>query len=199
MNHGVWGEMAEYFPFEQSDFINLGFMYNMLTQPLMPTKKSIYITHSLGALWALKNCAEDIEALVIINGFTNFTNFVDKRVLSAMQKRLKRDPKAQMQEFWQNIGLGKSLDHTLDIDKLHEGLDWLINWDISAELKSLNAPILSLAGEQDPLLPLAKIKQEWAGVDLKINESGGHLLPLTHPEWCAAQIKEFLVKNELEK
>lgn len=199
MGSGVWGITSQYFPFEQSNFIDLGFLYRFTPKTINSAKKSIYITHSLGALWALKNCAEDIEALIIINGFTNFTNFVDERVLRTMQKRLMRDPRAQMQEFWGNIGLEKPLRQALDEDKLHEGLDWLINWDINAELKSLNAPILSLAGGQDPLLPLDKIKQEWAGVDLIIKEDGGHLLPLNEAEWCAEQIKEFLVKNELEK
>ena len=193
MDSGIWDKLAKYFPSEQSHFVDLWFIGAEHTPPNNP---SIYITHSLGTLWALKYHTPNINALIAINSFTNFTNFVDERILLTMQKQLRRNPQALMNEFWQNIGLENPLDQNLNIDKLREGLDWLINWNEKAEL---NAPILSLAGKQDSLLPITQTKKEWAGTNLEVKEDGGHILPLSHPEWCADKIKGFLSEYKLEK
>ena len=144
-----------------------------------------------------------MNALIAINGFSNFTNFVEERTLQTMQKRLARNPSAQMQSFWHNCGIDEQTQNTLDPrlnkDKLQEGLEWLINWDTSKELNALPVPILPLGGDKDLILPLDKMKEAWSGFDLKIKKDGNHILPLSHPEWCIEKIKEFIGELKLER
>ncbi len=199
MDSDIWKDISKYFPKEQSHFIDLGFVGNGDNVADIPKGgKKIFITHSLGTLWAVKHHADNMAGLVSINGFADFSNFVDKRDLITMQRQLKRNPKQQMQDFWDMINLKNDLDPSLNIDKLHEGLQWLINWDMSAKLSDLNIPILSLMGGADPLLPLNTMEKEWSDTNIKTIENGGHILPLSHPKWCAEEIKKFIIEHELE-
>ena len=199
MDSRLWEGFHESFPKKQSYFVNLGFINNGDNVSSIPfDSKSIFITHSLGTLWALKYHSHNMAGLISINGFVNFRNFVDKRNLLAMQKQLQRNPEQQMQDFWDMINFKNDLDQNLNIDKLHEGLEWLINWDMSAKLSDLNIPILSLMGDEDRLLPLPKMEKEWLMADIKIMKNGGHILPLSHSKWCVEKIREFIVEYKLE-
>lgn len=186
-----WDALLAFFPRADTTKIDLGFIG---TEHLVrPHRPAIYVTHSLGTLWSLKNHSAHMSALVSINGFYRFKDFVPARILETMKVRLKTEPAIQMKEFWEISGLPPH--HDLNRDQLACGLDWLSSWDARKELESLNCPVLSLAGDQDPLLPLDKMKAHWAGFDLRVKKGGGHALPLTEPQWCArqiaAQIKEF--------
>lgn len=203
MDTGVWDKITTHLPAKNSYFINIGFTGEE-TYPTIPTDKpAIYITHSLGTAYALKRHKKNMNALIAINGFSNFTNFVEERTLQTMQKRLARNPSAQMQSFWHNCGIDEQTQNTLDPrlnkDKLQEGLEWLINWDTSKELNALPVPILPLGGDKDLILPLDKMKEAWSGFDLKIKKDGNHILPLSHPEWCIEKIKEFIGELKLER
>ncbi len=199
MDSDIWREISEYFPKEQSHFIDLGFINSNNVANIPNDDSNIFITHSLGTLWALKHHAPNMAGLIAINGFTNFTNFTPKRILQAMQKQLQRSPSQQMSDFWNSCGLDEPLNKNLNIDKLHEGLKWLIDWDMNAELNNLSVPALSLIGSKDPFLPLEKVEKQWAGADVKIAANGGHILPLSHPKWCAQAIREFIIEYKLEK
>jgi len=50
---------------------------------------------------------------------------------------------------------------------------------------------LVLHGGADPLLPPAMRDAVFAGAPRETLAGGGHLLPLTHPEWVAARIRAF--------
>ncbi len=209
MDNRVWGKLLTHFPEEKIRFINLCFTNNIIPSKVEGSlhslsvgrdDKAIYITHSLGTMWALKHHYHDMAGLITINGFTNFTDFIDKRILRSMQKHLKRNPNILMNEFWDNISLPSDLrSDNLNIDRLYEGLEWLINWDVEPELKALQVPILSLAGNKDPLLSNKMLEKQLLSTNININENGGHILPLTHPEWCANKIKEFISEFRLEK
>ncbi len=199
MDSNVWGEMSEYFPKEQCHFVNLGFIgEEKITVP--NNKNNIFITHSLGTMWALKYHADNMAGLVAINGFTNFKHFTPERTLLTMQKHLQRNHLRQMHDFWKmcDIDIYNNAEN-LNIDRLHEGLKWLINWDMGKEFSDLNIPTLSLIGDKDPLLPTVKMEKEWQKADIKIAENGGHILPLSHPKWCIDKIKDFNRGFELER
>jgi pimeloyl-[acyl-carrier protein] methyl ester esterase len=48
-----------------------------------------------------------------------------------------------------------------------------------------------LAGRNDPIMPAAMTEHGFAGHPIHWHD-GGHLLPLTHPKWCADKIRECL-------
>ncbi|PCI54959.1 MAG: hypothetical protein COB36_08895 [Alphaproteobacteria bacterium] len=154
-------------------------------------------------MWALKHHAPDMKALIVINGFTCFPPFTLERTLRTMQKRLARNAGAQMHSFWDSCGLPEeaqnSLDGALNIDRLQDGLEWLIDWDMADALQALSVPILSLNGREDLVLPHEKMQTQWAGFDLQTHEPGGHILPLSHPDWCVDKIKDFVREHALEK
>ena len=184
-----WDGLIDCLPGIKTSRIDLGFIESSASLEKI-SDPAVYITHSLGTMWALKNHHADMKALVSINGFSYFQNFTDERVLRAMKTRLKRDPKAQMEEFWKSYGLPSS--QNLNISTLQKGLEWLTSWDARKELEALTCPVLSLAGQNDPLLPLPLMKEEWEDFDLHICEDGNHALPLNNPQWCTDHIKEFL-------
>lgn len=203
MDKTVWDALLPHLPDINATLIDLGFIGYDINTDLSQNKPRIFITHSLGTAWTLKRHYGSIDALISINGFANFKNYSDERTLNTMQKRLKRSPSAQMKSFWNACDLPQNMQNALDphlnIDRLHTGLDWLLQWDESTRLKDISAPILSLAGQNDRVAPLLQAKQEWQSHTLKIHEEAGHTLPLSHPEWCAHHIKEFISGIELEK
>lgn len=190
-----WKGLIKCLPGIKASKIDLGFIggqENIAEQPhdAVIHDTAIYVTHSLGTMWALKNRHANMKALITINGFPCFKNFTDERVLQVMKKRLKRNPGAQMKEFWQGGGL--PFHENFNIEKLQTGLEWLTSWDANQELKGLKCPVLSLAGQSDPILPISIMQQEWEGHALQICDGAGHALPLSHSQWCAERIKDFV-------
>ena len=188
-----WKEVIPFFPEYECLCINLGFLGN--EQKNIPISQNqnrdIYVTHSLGTLWTIRNCSENMCSLIAINGFTTFRRFASKEILTEMKSDLLKSPKAHMKDFWNKICIQDSQE-TLNIDMLANGLDWLAEWNEKAHLKTLNIPVLALAGRQDKILPLPQMQKEWSRYDMHVHNNGGHILPKTHASWCAQQIKDFL-------
>ncbi len=89
----------------------------------------------------------------------------------------------------------KLKDHT-NQPRLRDGLDELRDGDATGTLSSLQASGLVLASRNDPLVPVAATEAlaSASSATLAWHETGGHILPLSDPEWCAEQIKNY-VKN----
>ncbi len=109
--------------------------------------------------------------------------------MRAMKMRLRQEPESQMEDFWEMCNL-QSYDN-LNIEQLCNGLEWLSSWDMREALAEFESPVLSLFGQNDPLLPMAEMEKQWAGLDFKICENAGHTLPVSKPQWCADHIKAF--------
>ncbi len=170
--------------------INLGFTSDVQDIEKSPLEKSIYITHSLGAMWALKNRRDHMQALIVINGFSCFKTFTSPRILKRMQQKLNNDPRAQMQDFWSATGLPPR-DH-LNQGQLKHGLDWLESWDYANELDQLTCPVTAIFGNNDPILDTSLMQDHWRSYECYIIDNGGHNLPVTHHHKCAETIKEFI-------
>lgn len=187
-----WQPLLRSLSYKNCDVVDFGYFDSEMCLP--DFEEAIYVTHSLGTMWALKNRADHMKALIAVSGFGLFQNFVDARVLESMQKNLGRSAEKQMQEFWSMCGMTPEQEN-LNVEALQEGLSFLCEGDESETLKNLSVPVLSLAGEQDKVTSLKKMKQEWSGFDLRICADGGHVLPQSHVSWCAEEITGFI--NEL--
>ena len=185
-----WNALIKQLPEIKTQTIDLGFVGTSQTPQKQIDHPAIYVTHSLGTMWALKHHHADMKALIAINGFACFQSFTDAKTLRAMKARIKREPQSQMNDFWDMCNLPKSDD--INPAKLAEGLEWLSSWDAGDALKTLECPVLSLAGSNDPILSMPQMKQEWGGYDLRICEGAGHALPITDTQWCVEQIKAFV-------
>lgn len=157
----------------------------------------IAVGHSLGALWWLTS---DLpwRRLAAINGFPRFTATRDfpqgvaPRVLERMRRRFGEAPAAVLADFQAACG-GAGPALPADPAALAAGLESLGRLDGRSAWDSRAADIRLLAGRRDAIVPpgltdtaassLSKDHLEWI-------EDGGHLLPLTHPEKCAAFIRD---------
>lgn len=190
----IWDQTIENLPEFDCQTINLGFIgkntsrtsANIADTNLEP---SIYITHSLGTMWALKFKKLSMKAFIAINGFSCFKSFTTPKTLKRMQLKLKRAPQIQMQEFYDTTKLPVSED--LNIEDLNTGLEWLMNWDLTEELKDLTCSVKSIYGDIDPILDLAQMQSHWSDYNSHIVEKGGHNLPLTNAQDCATIIKSI--------
>ena len=179
-----------------SECINLGFC-GPNTYPLGTDGETVFIGHSLGFMWALEDIYEPPKALIAINGFTRFTSTllfpgVVPRVLKRMRKAFETEPEAVLYDFLERCGTSWRPEWH-DDPMLAEGLRWLAEWDKREAYRALACPTLALAGLNDPIVTPEATDANFKGFASDILwADGGHLLPLTHPEWCADQIDAFL-------
>ncbi len=156
---------------------------------------TVVIGHSLGVMWALEQGCSDICAFISINGFDCFYRDVNPASISLMRRGLKRNPYAQMCDFWKRCGAGSTPffnAESLNAQALADGLEQLAQGDYSAQRKALTAPVLALASTQDAIVPQEMSTSIWQNADLRLCETGSHVLPLTHTQWCAQHIDGFL-------
>jgi pimeloyl-[acyl-carrier protein] methyl ester esterase len=150
-------------------------------------RPDLMIGHSLGAMLLARRWPD--VPLVAINGFDRFcgADAVPPRVVERMAKRFAQDPAKVLDDFRANIGAAAA-PAIVSRERLADDLAILA--DQSAPSTHL-APLLVLQAGDDPLLPPALRAGAFGGADACISPDGGHLLPLTRPEWCAAQISSF--------
>lgn len=84
------------------------------------------------------------------------------------------------------VGWGEGENASSLSPQLLQGLGWLMEWQ--ADLPA--CPLLALHGAGDVIVPLADATAQFP--DLLVCPDAPHALPLTHPEWCAARIRDFL-------
>lgn len=196
---GFWGALRALLPDVEAVTVNLGFLGAESIPKVPDGEPRVAIGHSAGLLWLLRQRPFAWDGLVAINGFTRFIAgdgfepAVEPRVLDRMLFRLDRDPAAVATEFLARCGWRAPLGK-VDAAALRRGLEWLRDWD---ERESLgDAPVLALAGRDDPIVPMGMTERCFAGrpgVALEWH-GGGHLLPLTAPAWCADRIRGFLAE-----
>jgi pimeloyl-[acyl-carrier protein] methyl ester esterase len=151
----------------------------------------IGVGHSLGALWLLRQAPESMRAFISIAGFTRFPGAA--RVLHRMQQQFQHDPETVLATFRQRCG---GHDHVLSgddalsgLEKLAQGLEWLRTWQAPLP----RCPVLALHGAADCIVPLADAQAQFP--DVTICADAPHALPLSHPAWCAAEIRSFLHRH----
>lgn len=214
--HG-WGFDAEAWrPLEralgglETQVVDLGFF----GRPRMPafdnSKPLVAVGHSLGFLWLLRERPFPWRALVSIAGMPRFTRGPDyphgvgARLLLRMRARFAREPAATWRDFLARCGCpleagGKRGASEMDVDRLDEGLSWLAEWDERRALAREGAPLLALAAADDAILPAALSEAVFAerpGTAFHRADAGGHGLPVTRTDWCAARVRAFLESLE---
>lgn len=193
---GLWRELVPRLPGHEAILIDLGFLREGPKGASSIPPDAVCIGHSFGVLWLLKHGTRPMRGLVSIAGFDCLHKYVPAEVFAAMREGLRRDAQAQMRAFWQACGIAEpEPDRVLDTGTLRGGLGWLASWDASDQRGTLGAPILALASEDDRIVRRETTEAVWGDggdTDLRWRSTGGHILPLTEPEWCAVQIREFL-------
>lgn len=166
-------------------------------EPLAPPLGGpcIAVTHSFGTMRVLADPPPGLAGIVAINGFARFTARagspgVPVRVVDHMLRRFEQDPRAVLASFRTSVGAVSAFP---DPDPVPLRADLLRLRDGQPPLPAV--PIVSVQGENDPLLPAAMRETVFdSGKVRRISLPGGHLLPLEAPDLCAQVLHGMLAQ-----
>jgi pimeloyl-[acyl-carrier protein] methyl ester esterase len=158
-----------------------------------PDDDALYITHSLGTLWALKNRAHNMHGLIAINGFACFKSFTDPNVLRVMKNGLTANLASQMHAFYCAASMPQQDE--LNPEHLTQGLELLAKENARSALDALERPVMALLSGKDKIVPLEAVREQWSPYDVKICEEGGHNIPQSHAQWCADHINAYVKEH----
>ncbi|AKM11837.1 hypothetical protein AB433_13320 [Croceicoccus naphthovorans] len=156
----------------------------------------LLVTHSFGTMRALGALPAQCRGLVAINGFDCFgarTDFpgVPPRLIDRMLGRLAGDAEAVVADFRARCGAPPAQG---EINREPLEHDLIAMRDGDARQAGGSLPILSIQGGADPIMPPAMRAAVFAGaaqVERIERTDGGHLLPVTDPDYCAVMIERF--------
>jgi len=191
-----WKPLAAHLPGRRMAFDDRGYFGAPRHQ--RPGEPCVVVAHSFGAMRALAAPPPDCRGMVAINGFDRFTAIADAagvspRIVERMIARFDSDPAAVLSDFRRRCGEDEPFGPA-DIDRLRGDLLELRHGDCAAGAALFPAPILSLHGARDPLLPAPMREIAFAAAPLlerTTHPDGGHLLPATDAAYCARAIQAF--------
>ena len=164
-------------------------------------KKSIFIVHSYGFQWFLKN---KISCDVLINffGVPDFVNFqkspnLIKKKITKMYKLINKDPNKVLKDFHKTCNLEFKEKKIFNIKNLSNALDELNYQNYQDIAKSLNFRIFSIFSSADRVLRINKESLSFLknkNHDIKILKDLDHGFPNSKPDHCCDLIKEILRK-----
>ncbi len=184
---GLWDDVATLLPDFAIRRLDRGYFGAGLWERPADSPDSVIVGHSLGAMLAARQWPD--LPLVAVNGFDRFCGVdgVAPRVLARMRARLAQDAAPVLADFRTRLGAGAAPAIAAP-DRLAEDLAVLADESAAPER---TAPLLVLQAADDPLLPEALRQTTFGGAAAHTLPQGGHLLPLTRPDWVAAQIRSF--------
>ena len=166
---------------------------------------TLAVGHSLGALWWLTQNDMCWSRLLCINGFPRFTATRDyepavaPRLLARMQTQFSADPATVLADFHQRCGAAGPATNQINFPALADGLVQLAQRDGRTTLAARRADSFALSASGDLIVPVNMSKQAFAGLPAghhEMIETAGHLLPLTHPQVCAAWIERLAASSQ---
>jgi len=148
------------------------------------------VGHSLGAM-LLADRISPQTPLIVINGFDHFTGegATPRRVVERMRARFAETPDAVLNDFRERCG-ASPVEKAISSEKLAADLALLA----SHHAASTSTSILALHGGEDPILPASLRETAFPSAVRVTQTDAGHLLPISHPAWCAEQIEAFLCR-----
>jgi len=192
-----WTPMLQRLPDFKVERVDMGFR----GEPVVPkVARPLIVAHSMGLAWALANIPRPWSGVLAINAFSRFTRsatFVEgvpPRMLERMLARFTAAPAEVTSEFLTRCGIDTPEVSTIRPEPLRKSLIWLTGCDERTAMKMLNCPIQALAGTQDPIVSQAMSIASFPPECLVLADGGGHLLPLTHPDWTASQLRAFAAR-----
>jgi pimeloyl-[acyl-carrier protein] methyl ester esterase len=158
---------------------------------------TIAIAHSFGTMRALRDPPANCKGLIAFNGFDRFAARgtgpgVSPRTIDAMMGTLDRSAASVVAKFRRRCGNSDPFGNVVS-RPLRE--DLLALRDLDCSETRLSAPVLSVQGAVDSILD-ASMRNSCFRTARQVERIehplGGHLLPLTHPNYCAEAIRAFV-------
>src|SRR3990170_7647673 len=159
---GIWSDVIPHLGGADVTLVDLGFVAGGPKGESDWPADSIAVGHSLGLLWLLERGRGRFRALVSVQGFDCFCCHIAPSRVAGMRRGLARDPGQTLQAFWRSCGAsGFALPEALNVDRLDEGLDWLMHWDARKAKERLACPVLALAARDDAIVPASMSEAIW--------------------------------------
>lgn len=182
----LWDGVRAHFAPDDTSAWDLGF-FGPGSQPVLPARPVIAVGHSFGLSWLLQQ-PHPWRALIAINGFTCFAARPDfpgiaPRILQRMRRRLDLAPRDVVTDFRTLCGVLSPLPAEPVIPALAQALAAMQDQDARGA-----AITAALCGAQDPLISPEMSRACFSDAQIRWHE-GGHMLPLTAPEWCAGELR----------
>jgi pimeloyl-[acyl-carrier protein] methyl ester esterase len=195
-NAGIWRDLTGYMRNPEVSLVDLGFIAGGPQAVSAWPSDAIAVGHSLGVLWLLHRAGEaggaPFRGLVSIQGFDRFSPPIPRSRVAGMRRGLRRDASQTLETFWRGSGTESfAPPAALNVERLDEGLGWLMDWDARQARAELACPTLALAARDDAVVPEVMSEAIWGRDNIHWSEIGGHVLPLKHPEWCANHVLDF--------
>lgn len=192
----IWREVIGNVGNAEVTLVDLGFISGGPEAAAAWPSEAIAVGHSLGLLWLLHRAGEvetpPFRGLVSIQGFDRFCPHVPASRVAGMRRGLRRNPYQVLEAFWRGCGAEPfASPEALNVEQLDQGLGWLMDWDESRARAELACPTLALAARDDAIVPAAMSEAIWSSGNIRWSETGGHVLPLKHPQWCARHVLDF--------
>jgi len=195
-NAAIWRDLTGYMRNSEVSLVDLGFVEGGSPSVSVWPSDAVAVGHSLGLLWLLHRAAEEdrapFRALVSIQGFDRFCPHIPPSRVAGMRRGLRRVAYQTLHAFWRGCGTEPFASReALNVERLDEGLGWLMDWDETETKAKLACPTLALAARDDAVVPQAMSEAIWRSDTIRWSDTGGHVLPLKHPEWCANHVLDF--------
>jgi len=195
-NPAIWRDVIGNIRIADVTLIDLGFISGGPEAAATWPSDATAVGHSLGLLWLLHRAGDEstppFRGLVSIQGFDHFSPYVPPSRVAGMRRGLCRDAGQTLHAFWRGCGTEPFAPlEALNVERLDEGLGWLMDWDESKARAGLACPTLALAARDDAVVPQAMSEAIWGSDNIRWSDTGGHVLPLKHPEWCANHVLDF--------
>ena len=195
-NAAIWRDLTGHMRTHEVSLVDLGFIAGGPPAATEWPSDVIAVGHSLGVLWLLHRAKEagrtPFRGLVSIQGFDRFCPHIPLPRVAGMRRGLRRGAYQTLQAFWRGSATPPFAPaDALNVERLDEGLQWLLDWDEREVKAGLARPILALAARDDAVVPKAMSEAIWGAGNIRWSLEGGHVLPLKQPEWCARHVLDF--------
>ena len=171
------------------------------TKLFLKSDNNIFIVHSYGLYWFLKN---DIQCRILFNffGAPDFINYqtkpnLIKRKITYMHKQLGENPIKVLKDFYKTCNVEYSIKENINIGTLQNALTELKNENFSSQFNKLNFPVHTYFSTKDKVLNINKGSIDFLdniNHDINFLNEFDHGFPKTNPEICFKLIYKVLEK-----
>ena len=171
------------------------------TKLFSKSDNNIFIVHSYGLNWFLKN---DLECRLLFNffGAPDFVNYQKKpdfvkKKISLMQEQLKENPLQVLKNFYKSCNVKYSFQETINIKMLENALSELKDENFSLQFNKLNFPVHTFYSTNDKVLNINRESIDFLdnhNHDINFLNEYDHGFPNTNPEKCFKLICKVLEK-----
>ncbi|MCU7805482.1 MAG: hypothetical protein KZQ96_20015 [Candidatus Thiodiazotropha sp. (ex Lucinoma borealis)] len=199
----IWDDVIPLLKTNTCEAVDFGYFCSPHLPIISGETPLIGVGHSLGYIWLLKQRIYQIDAIINISSVPCFTDsrcgytVIHQPGVKKAYEQLSNSPALFVKWFWRKCGASRemleNIPNCIDKNALLSGLQDIAGCSVENATKQKNIPVKVIGAKNDRVVNAMTMTRFFKNnplVDISINESGGHLLPLLQPKWCASKINE---------